>query len=508
MTAECVLKDGVWLSHFGFIEGASLVEYKYAINSQKGIARIRRVLVEGPEDPFYTAPGAKMLVVRGPFPGENDQYFQPCRYFLLIAGHLAALKKELATGAASERLAAAWELSDLAYFNDLSGCLTDVAPELQNALADQNDYVRFCASCALCEIDGARLLRCQRANLVSADKLVRQRTIAILRYFGGPRNANEAFVAIRDRDLDVRCDAARTLEAIQPDYVAAAIRGLRDRDAEGRAAAAWALGQYGSAAANAVGDLKGLLNDENTDVRRSAGESLARIGKAVNVLENLRKWVPLRDARGLGKALLYDDRAVRQTAVAALIAFGPDAREAVPELRAVLRNEASDIRQQALVALRKMGSAAKAAVPELAHIASHVTDDVWTKPYALSVVHDLAEANRRVAAEILDSLGPDAAEGVPQLCGALRDPRTSMRQSAARLLGRIGPKAKATVPELRYALSDPASLVRESAAEACVQSTLAPRTLFRNYIMHSEDANQGGEGKCERNQIRRRQAFC
>ncbi len=264
----------------------------------------------------------------------------------------------------------------------------------------------------------------------------------------------------------MRRDAAIALEAIQPDYVAAAIRGLRDRDAEGRAAAAWALGQYGSAAANAVGDLKGLLNDEDADVRRSAGESLARIGNAVNVLENVRKCVPLRDARGLGKVLSYDDRAVRQTAVAALIAFGPDAKEAVPELRAVLRNEGSDIRQQALVALRKMGPAAKAAVPELAHIASHVTDDVWTKPYALSVVHDLAEANRRVAAEILDSLGPDAAEGVPQLCGALRDPRTSMRQSAARLLGRIGPKAKATVPELRYALSDPASLVRESAAEA------------------------------------------
>lgn len=43
MTAECVLKDGVWLTHFGLIEGASLVEYKYAISTHDGIVRSPRL---------------------------------------------------------------------------------------------------------------------------------------------------------------------------------------------------------------------------------------------------------------------------------------------------------------------------------------------------------------------------------------------------------------------------------------------------------------------------------
>ena len=190
-----------------------------------------------------------------------------------------------------------------------------------------------------------------------------------------------------------------------------------------------------------------------------------RIGNAVNDLEKTRKCAHAGDARGLGTGLLDDDRAVRETAVAALIKLGPGASQAVPELRAVLRNEASDIRRQALLALSKTGPAVKAAAPELAHIATHVEDE-WTLPYGFTDAVIAADGNRRAAAEILDALGPDAAEGVPELCGALRDPRTRMRQSAAHLLGRIGPKAKTAVPELRYALTDPATVVRESAAEA------------------------------------------
>jgi hypothetical protein len=44
--------DGVWLAHFMCVEaGSSVVEYKYAILPGREIARIRRVLVEGPKNP-------------------------------------------------------------------------------------------------------------------------------------------------------------------------------------------------------------------------------------------------------------------------------------------------------------------------------------------------------------------------------------------------------------------------------------------------------------------------
>lgn len=52
ITKGCFQKDGYWLVDFALIEGASIVEYKYAIDGNHRIARIRRVLVEGPPHPI------------------------------------------------------------------------------------------------------------------------------------------------------------------------------------------------------------------------------------------------------------------------------------------------------------------------------------------------------------------------------------------------------------------------------------------------------------------------
>jgi hypothetical protein len=45
----CFVENGTWFADLLIVEGASVVEYKYAIDKRNRIARLRRVLVEGPE---------------------------------------------------------------------------------------------------------------------------------------------------------------------------------------------------------------------------------------------------------------------------------------------------------------------------------------------------------------------------------------------------------------------------------------------------------------------------
>ena len=68
--------------------------------------------------------------------------------------------------------------------------------------------------------------------------------------------------------------------------------------------------------------------------------------------------------------------------------------------------------------------------------------------------------------EALTKIRPDAAEAVPALVAALKDPNKDTRQSAAYMLGEIGPDALGAVPALAAALEDRHEDVRESAAYA------------------------------------------
>jgi len=85
---------------------------------------------------------------------------------------------------------------------------------------------------------------------------------------------------------------------------------------------------------------------------------------------------------------------------------------------------------------------------------------------------DLTNRNaevRRIAAEALGQLGPEARAAVPDLVRALADPEILVRRASARALGQIGPEARAAVPDLVRALADKDSYVRLSAAEALRQ---------------------------------------
>lgn len=59
---------------------------------------------------------------------------------------------------------------------------------------------------------------------------------------------------------------------------------------------------------------------------------------------------------------------------------------------------------------------------------------------------------RRIAAELLGRIGPDAQEAVPALIASLEDESPIVRKAAAKALGEIGPAAKEAAPVLVRAL--------------------------------------------------------
>jgi HEAT repeat protein len=85
----------------------------------------------------------------------------------------------------------------------------------------------------------------------------------------------------------------------------------------------------------------------------------------------------------------------------------------------------------------------------------------------------LGEASPNKAAlalgQILQSLGPDAREFLPELISLLSDRGVFHRERACRLLGEMGSNSRDAVPALKKALSDEYSGVREEAAKALKQ---------------------------------------
>jgi HEAT repeat protein len=198
------------------------------------------------------------------------------------------------------------------------------------------------------------------------------------------------------------------------------IEALRDQDSFIRCAAAWALGNIGPAAKDAVPALS------------------ARLG----------------------------DMAVRAGAAWALRKIGPDA---VPALVAALRHEDCDARWLALDTLQEIGWVTKDAVPEFIDILRHrppgnagwdyvtVLGQIGPDaiPALIAALRD--EDVREWASEALAAIG---SATVPALSAALRDEDWNVRYWAADALGKIGGAAKDAVPALSAAMRDEDKRVR------------------------------------------------
>lgn len=125
----------------------------------------------------------------------------------------------------------------------------------------------------------------------------------------------------------------------------------------------------------------------------------------------------------------------RELAISALAAFGPAAKDAVPDLIAILKDPKLSEPDAVLEALGKIGPDAAPAVPFLI-------------AFLIEEIRQGAQPGESTLYELSSALAGVGAPAVPALTKLLGDPDRQIRFHAARTLGEIGPEAKAAVPSL------------------------------------------------------------
>ncbi|MFO0746370.1 MAG: HEAT repeat domain-containing protein [Myxococcota bacterium] len=223
------------------------------------------------------------------------------------------------------------------------------------------------------------------------------------------------------------------------------LHALRDGRAHVRQnAAAW-LGRLSSAQEKAdlvLLKLAPVVRDGDVGVRVQVARALASFGGA-------------RPSRLLVTALGDPQADVRQAALQALVALGPDGLAGA--LDAVGTETPRPARTGIEHAAARLGTAT---VPVLA--------DVLVAGAGMSAVA------REVAANALGSLGKAAEEGISALLGALLDPLEDVRAAAAQALGFVGVNDEAVMAALGRCLKDPVANVRRQAALAASRITGKP----------------------------------
>lgn len=248
------------------------------------------------------------------------------------------------------------------------------------------------------------------------------------------------------------------------------------------------------------------MNERRTSKRRTlfvvlvfsvlAGIGFLIPGSPAYLPSLLRHYSQYQNGHSLGywlRALQRPDADVRQHAVVALGAIGPDAAEAVPTLATILTNDADgNTRFQAALALGKMAPASGAAVPALARALEEDKTPlvrmnaaialcrlgIQARPAMPTLIKALQHrANRtnlgtfpytiqEIAAVALGRATAGTSDGVKPLLKTLETARTATkRRLLAQALGEIGEPARSAEPQLRALLADDNLEVRDAAKE-------------------------------------------
>jgi HEAT repeat protein len=173
------------------------------------------------------------------------------------------------------------------------------------------------------------------------------------------------------------------------------------------------------------------------------------------------------------------DPLVREEAAEVLAQAGSAAREAVPRLEKMARDEALPLRLRAAVALWRISGKNGPAVEAL-------TETLRRSP---------SPASRRAALNDLKQLGPAAAPAVPVLLEMLDDPELQLRNEAQATLGAVGAPAAAAAVE-RLADKDPR--VRRRAARAVAALAYLARESAGELKKHLADDDLTVRGCCAR----------
>ncbi|HEY9671033.1 MAG TPA: HEAT repeat domain-containing protein [Waterburya sp.] len=234
------------------------------------------------------------------------------------------------------------------------------------------------------------------------------------------------------------------------------LHALKHQDSDVRSSAASALGELDSEAG--IPELLHALEDENSDVCLSAAEVLDKLAaleqpifrliKAIEVDEdnfNGRSAAEASGTLGFDQALDDEGSDVRRSAVEALGRSGSP--EVIPQLLHALTDKDSDVRWSAVEALGKIDS--PEAIPGLLHA---LTDkDYCVRRSAVEALGKIGSPEaipgllqtlehedsdvRESAVEALGKIG--SPEAIPGLLHALTDKDSDVRWSAFEALGQI-----------------------------------------------------------------------
>lgn len=300
-------------------------------------------------------------------------------------------------------------------------------------------------------------------------------------------------------------------------------------DVEARQAAVTALGEIGPAAQAAVPVLVEMLSTKNMALRCQAAAALGKLGPAAaaavpallecvgyvhsvppHYAPSSRYGLNLTGAalEALGRihadagavlprlrrSLSFDDEYLRIKAVKALLAYGPEAREALPELEIRFRDPCITVSIWAGAAVAAIApERAPPLIDEILQAIPHWPDSGW-KSAAFKALGKLGPAARKAvpllikqallespkkphvdfrpsrwrALDALDSIGFEAGDLRP-LIEAIEDPDHGRRLRAAQALGRLGPAARCAAPTLQAALEERGSGPRQAARWALRQ---------------------------------------
>jgi HEAT repeat protein len=202
------------------------------------------------------------------------------------------------------------------------------------------------------------------------------RSIAALGLIGGDRVIPPLAAAVKRKEPMVRKKAVESLTKVSPKHkavVPALLEALKEADGDVRHYAIEILGSIGAEAKLAMPILIETLNDRDMDIRIQAVRALVRIDpKSKDVVPSLQKMLSdserdvrleVLDALGqcgkpavgpLMESLKDLDSNILVHAEESLGRIGPEAKEAVPNLLLLLKDDTEEVRNVAAAALKKI----------------------------------------------------------------------------------------------------------------------------------------------------------
>ncbi len=354
---------------------------------------------------------------------------------------------------AGVRDAAAFAIGELAAEHRDAALWRQAGGPLRKMLAEEKDArARRSAACAIGQFgpDAAEARDDLEKALGSPDAAVRQNAawaIGRLKDKAGASGVARLARALQDEDPGVRRDAAAALGEVGRPTATPAVVPLvqcltREKAAEVRPVLVGSLvALVGPQDKGVADDLRGLLKEEDREVRRGVALALAKVGG-----EPARAAVPV-----LVEALRDDDATARELAAAALANVGEAAGDAVPALGAALADRSPEVRRNAALALTHVGERAGEAIRPLVRALDR-QEPLPVRRYAAEAISHAGEPVNTVLPQLLDVLGDEHEKPAvrQQLAMAMQHVKDLDKGDAARVMEKVLAETSRDARLVRY----------------------------------------------------------